>query len=61
MLRITRGTHVQHIQFPVSLVRSLDDLEPDATDEAASAPDAVLPLPAQEGAPEADGSTQPPR
>ena len=52
MFRITRGHHVQHIQFPYPVIRDLDDLEEEASREDAAPADAT----AAEGAGDADST-----
>ena len=54
MFRITRGHHVQHIHFPVPVIRDLDELEDGAAREETSAPEAAAP----EGRVEADPSAE---
>ena len=59
MFRITRGHHVQHIHFPVPVIRDLDEAEDSAAREDASPPEAAAPS-AAEGKAEADPSTEAP-
>jgi hypothetical protein len=59
MFRITRGHHVQHIHFPLPVIRDLDDLESDET-PADTSPEAAAPS-AAEGRAEADPSTEAPQ
>jgi hypothetical protein len=54
MFRITRGHHVQHIHFPLPVIRDLDDLNEEPAREGASAPEAAAP----EERVEADPSNQ---
>lgn len=56
MFRITRGHHVQHIHFPLPVIRDLDAFDEKATRENA-APEAVPPVAAQDGTAEVDAST----
>lgn len=59
MFRITRGHHVQHIHFPLSVIRDLDALHDEPMPEAASPPEASAS--AKEATAEADASTETPR
>jgi hypothetical protein len=43
MFRITRGHHVQHIHFPLPVIRDLDEADDGATREQACAPEAAAP------------------
>ncbi|HYR07406.1 MAG TPA: hypothetical protein VEQ60_06550 [Longimicrobium sp.] len=53
MFRITRGHHVQHIHFPLPVIRDLDEAEDAAVREDANPPKAAAP----EERVEADPST----
>jgi hypothetical protein len=54
MFRITRGHHVQHIHFPLPVIRDLDEAEDAVAREEASPPEAAAP----EERVEADPSNQ---
>ncbi|HEX2211354.1 MAG TPA: hypothetical protein VHG93_26960 [Longimicrobium sp.] len=47
MFRITRGHSVQHVQFPLPLIRDLDALEDEEKRENAAAPDSPSPVASQ--------------
>lgn len=64
MFRITRGHQVQHIQFPLPIIRGPldpdDDDERSAEREPPAARDSAAPAAAEEAAPEsADGQALP--
>ena len=58
MFRITRGHHVQHIHFPLPVIRDLDDLENDEM-PADSPPEAAAGPPAAEGSVDAEAPAEP--
>lgn len=60
MYRITRGHHVQHIHFPLPIIRDLDALDDESAREHAPAPDAAPSAATQEAA-GADASSDAPR
>lgn len=59
MFRITRGMHVQHIHFPLPVIRGAldpDDIDAPSDREAPAAEDAAPPAAANQATPErADG------
>jgi hypothetical protein len=61
MFRITRGHHVQHIHFPLPVIRDLDALHDEAMPEAASPPEAAASASTEEATAEADASTETPQ
>jgi hypothetical protein len=61
MFRITRGHHVQHVHFPLPVIRDLDALDDEAMPEDTSPPEAAAPRSAEEAAAEADESSETPQ
>ena len=59
MFRITRGHHVQHVHFPLPVIRDLDALHDEAMPGNASPPKATAS--STEATAEADASTETPQ
>lgn len=59
MFRITRGHHVQHVHFPLPVIRDLDALDDEAMPEDAPPPEASAS--ATEATAKADPSTETPQ
>lgn len=61
MFRITRGHHVQHIHFPLPVVRGLDALDDEAMPQDAPLPEAAASASVEQATAEADASAEAPR
>lgn len=61
MFRITRGHHVQHIRFPLPVMRDPDALDEDVTREDAPALDASAPAASVEGTARVDQTADAPQ
>ena len=59
MFRITRGHHVQHVHFPLPVIRDLDALHDEPM--PADATEAAAPASAEEATAEADAFTETPQ
>ena len=58
MFRITRGMHVQHIHFPLPVIRDLDGPDDDGPQGDADPPEAAPPASARESTASADAPTE---
>ena len=61
MFRITRGHHLQHIHFPLPVIRDLDALHDEAMPEDVSPPKAAASGSAEKPAAEVDTSAEAPQ